>query len=81
MIAPEWLSSKATEIAYMKSKGGVIKMCHNYKGVVRSSDIRKKLIERVTEVKQAIDWNLPENRTKMEKANPASCLIGNLNRN
>jgi len=43
MIAPEWLSGKTEEIAYMKQKGGTIKMCHNYKNVVRSSDIRRML--------------------------------------
>jgi cytidyltransferase-like protein len=45
MIAPEWLDTKAEEIAYMKSKGCKIKMCHNYKGVIRSSDIRRMLKE------------------------------------
>ena len=45
MIAPEWLETKAEEIAYMKSKGCKIKMCHNYKGVIRSSDIRRMLLE------------------------------------
>jgi len=44
MIAPEWLSTKAEEIAYMKSKGCKICMCHNYKGVIRSSDIKKTLL-------------------------------------
>lgn len=45
MIAPEWLYSKAEEIAFMKSKGCKICMCHNYKGVIRSSDIRRMLLE------------------------------------
>jgi len=44
MIAPEWLSTKAEEISYMKSKGCKICMCHNYKNVIRSSDIRRMLI-------------------------------------
>lgn len=43
MIAPEWLDTKQEEIAYMKAKGGEIRMCHNYKNVVRSSDIRRML--------------------------------------
>lgn len=47
MIAPEWLDSKTEEIAYMKQKGGTIKMCYNYKNVIRSSDIRKMLKERL----------------------------------
>lgn len=45
MIAPEWLDTKKEEIAYMKSKGCKIKMCHNYKGVIRSSDIKRILLE------------------------------------
>ncbi len=45
MIAPEWLESKTEEIAYMKSKGGKIKICHNYKNVIRSSDLRRMLVE------------------------------------
>lgn len=45
MIAPEWLHTKANEIAYMKSRGCKIVMCHNYKGVIRSSDIRRMLLE------------------------------------
>ena len=48
MIAPEWLHTKASEIAYMKSKGCKIKMCHTYKGVIRSSDIRRMLLEQAT---------------------------------
>lgn len=47
MIAPEWLDSKTEEIAYMQAKGGTIKMCHNYKNVIRSSDIRRMLQERL----------------------------------
>lgn len=43
MIAPEWLETKSEEIAYMKSKGCEIRMCHNYKGVIRSTDIRNML--------------------------------------
>lgn len=43
MIAPEWLETKAEEIAYMKAKGCKIKMCHNYKNVIRSSDLRRML--------------------------------------
>lgn len=49
MIAPEWLYSKAKEIAYMKSKGCKIKMCHNYKGVIRSSDLRRMLLAQAKE--------------------------------
>lgn len=45
MIAPEWLYSKKKEISYMKSKGCKICMCHNYKNVIRSSDIRRMLLE------------------------------------
>lgn len=45
MVAPEWLKTKQEEIAYMKSVGGKICMCHNYKDVVRSSDMRKMLLE------------------------------------
>lgn len=45
MIAPEWLKTKQEEINYMKSKGGKIVMCHNYKGVVRSSDIKRILLK------------------------------------
>ena len=45
MIAPEWLETKAEEIAYMKEKGGKIKMCHNYKNVKRSSDIKRLLLQ------------------------------------
>lgn len=45
MIAPEWLSTKDKEIAYMKAKGCKIKMCHNYKNVVRSSDLRRMLLK------------------------------------
>lgn len=48
MIAPEWLHTKASEIAYMKSKGCRIVMCHNYKGVIRSSDIRRMLLQQAT---------------------------------
>lgn len=45
MIAPEWLDTKAIEIDFMKSKGCKIVMCHNYKNVIRSSDIRRMLME------------------------------------
>lgn len=45
MIAPEWLETKQEEIAYMKSKGGKIVMCHDYKDVIRSSDIKRMLLE------------------------------------
>lgn len=45
MIAPEWLETKAEEIAYMKSKGCKIKLCHNYKNVIRSSDLRRMLLQ------------------------------------
>lgn len=45
MIASEWLNTKTEEIAYMKAKGGKIKMCHDYKNTIHSSDIRKMLLE------------------------------------
>lgn len=50
MIAPEWLDSKTEEIAYMKAKGGKIKMLHIYKNVVHSTDIRRMLLEQAKAV-------------------------------
>lgn len=44
MIAPEWVKTKAEEIAYMKTKGGKVALCHDYKRVIRTSDIKRGLL-------------------------------------
>ena len=50
-LTREWESTKAIEIAFIKSKGGSIKWLPRFKGVVCTSDIKKKLLEEAMDQK------------------------------
>jgi glycerol-3-phosphate cytidylyltransferase len=48
-LTREWESTKAIEIAYMKSKGGEVKFLPRFKGVICTSDIKKILLKEAKE--------------------------------
>lgn len=43
-LSREWEGTKATEIAYMKAKGGKVFWTTDYKGIVRTRQIKKTLL-------------------------------------
>lgn len=45
IIGDEWIESKAQEIAFVKSYGGRIVITPRYKGVVPTSEIKRRLLE------------------------------------
>jgi D-beta-D-heptose 7-phosphate kinase/D-beta-D-heptose 1-phosphate adenosyltransferase len=49
IITEEWRDSKSVEIAYIKSKGGEIRISPRFKGVVCTSDIKKILLKEAKE--------------------------------
>ncbi len=52
VISREWEASKAEEIAYMKAKGGRIHFSRDYSGVVRTSEIKKRLLAEAKSAKR-----------------------------
>ena len=44
-IGSEWVESKQKEIAWIKAKGGEIKIIPEFRGVVRTSEIKKILLQ------------------------------------
>lgn len=45
VLTKEWEKTKATEIAYMKSKGGKVSFSPRFKGVVPTSEIKRRLLK------------------------------------
>lgn len=74
-LTKEWEATKAKEIAYMKEKGGKVHYLPRYKGVVCTSEIKRRLLAEV------IDGQKPK-RTKEQlaliKSVPAAGMLFNL---
>ncbi len=45
IVAEEWITSKAVEIAYMKAKGGRVVVLPRYKGTTATSEIKRRLLD------------------------------------
>lgn len=81
----EWKHTKTEEIAYMKATGGRCVIMPRYKGAIPTSKIKEILLKEAMDSKKSkrkvVDWNLPENRKRLEKNCPMARRIKNLNRN
>lgn len=53
VVAGEWVHTKAEEIAYMKKKGGQVVVLPRYKGIVPTSEIKRRLLEEARAEKAA----------------------------